>query len=162
MNPRKNSSWQYSLVQLNLFLVEIGDFYIYFGWMWYGCQRRKKLRYYLFNIRKSRVLDCRYTFTTDECLSADKIVLRHSLKGFTGIFTMINILVTEENIVNDFLIQFPCWWVVYLGQNLSIIKGTRPSGQVPLLNMSELTYSSTAACAAARRAMGTRKGEQLA
>jgi len=42
-------------------------------------------------------------------------------------------------------------------------KETCPNGQVPLLNMSELTYSSsTAACAAARRAMGTRKGEQEA
>ena len=30
-------------------------------------------------------------------------------------------------------------------------KGTCPNGQVPLLSMSELTYSSTAACAAARR-----------
>jgi len=74
----------------------------------------------------------RHTFTTDECLSADKIILWHPLKGIIGIFTMINILVTEENIVNDFLIQFPCRRVIYLGQNLSIIKETCPNGQVSL------------------------------
>ena len=46
---------------------------------------------------------------------------------------MINILVTEENIVNDFLIQFPCRRVINLGQNLSIIKGACPNGQVPFI-----------------------------
>jgi len=39
-------------------------------------------------------------------------------------------------------------------------KGTCPNGQIPSLIVRELTYSSTAACAAARRAMGTRNGEQ--
>lgn len=104
----------------------------------------------------------RHTFTTDECLSADKIILWHPLKGIIGIFTMINILVTEENIVNDFLIQFPCRRVIYLGQNLSIIKETCPNGQVSFfMSCKRDYYSSTAACAAARRAIGTRNGEQL-
>ena len=37
-----------------------------------------------------------------------------------------------------------------------------PKRTGPLLIISELTYSSTAACAAAKRAIGTRNGEQLA
>ena len=106
----RGTSFQYSLIQLYLSLVEIGNLYLNLGWTFYIVrQRRKEYHYNLFDVCKSRVLNYKYAFTIDEYLSADKIVLRHSFKGMTGIFTMINILVTEENIVNDFLIQFPCW-----------------------------------------------------
>ena len=55
-----------------------------------------------------------------------------------GILTIVYIFIAEENIVNDFLIQFPCWRVIYLCPNLSIMKGTSPSGQVPLFIMESL------------------------
>lgn len=47
----RGTSFQYSLIQLFLFLVEIGNLYLNFGWVWYIIsQRRKESRYYLFNI----------------------------------------------------------------------------------------------------------------
>ena len=75
---------------------------------------------------------------------------------------IVYIFIAEENIVYDFLIQFPCRRVIYLGQNPSIIKETCPNGQVSfIMSCKRDYYSSTAACAAARRAIGTRNGEQL-
>ena len=68
----RGTSFQYSLIQLYLSLVEIGNLYLNFGRVWYIIsQRRKESRYYLFNISKAKVLDCRYTFTTDICLCSD-------------------------------------------------------------------------------------------
>ena len=68
----RGTSFQYYLIQLYLSLVEIGNLYLNFGRVWYIIsQRRKESRYYLFNISKAKVLDCRYTFTTDICLCSD-------------------------------------------------------------------------------------------
>ena len=65
----RGTSFQYSLIQLYLSLVEIGNLYLNFGRVWYIIsQRRKESRYYLFNISKSKVLYCRYTFTSLFCL----------------------------------------------------------------------------------------------
>ena len=88
----RGTLFQYSLIQLFLFLVEIGNLYLNFGWVWYIIsQRRKESRSYLFNIKKRDL----------------------------------------------------------------------PKRAGPFHYIREFNYSSTAACAAARRAMGTRKGEQL-
>ena len=55
----RGTSFQYSLIQQYLSLVEISNLYLNFGWVCYIIsQRRKESRYYLFNISKSRVLDC--------------------------------------------------------------------------------------------------------
>ena len=55
-------------------LVDIRNLYLNLGWTFYLVrQRRKEYRYNLFDVCKSRVLDYRYTFTAEECLSADKI-----------------------------------------------------------------------------------------
>ena len=55
-------------------LVDIRNLYLNLGWSFYLVrQRQKEYRYNLFDICKSRVLDYRYTFTAEECLSADKI-----------------------------------------------------------------------------------------
>lgn len=54
----RGTSFQYSLIQLYLSLVEIGNLYLNFGRVWYIIrQRQKKPCYYLFHICKSRVLD---------------------------------------------------------------------------------------------------------
>ena len=42
----RGTSFQYSLIQLYLSLVEIGNLYLNFGWVWYIIsQRRKEFRY---------------------------------------------------------------------------------------------------------------------
>ena len=70
----QGTSFWYSLIQLCLFLVEICNPNLNFGWTFYFIrQRRKEFCYYLFYICKSWVLDYWQTLTTDECLSADKI-----------------------------------------------------------------------------------------
>ena len=84
----------YPLIQLNLPLIEIRNLNLNLGRAWYVIMHRHKyFCYYLFNICKSRVLYYRYAFTAYECLSADKIVLRHPLKGFTGIFMIVYIFI---------------------------------------------------------------------
>ena len=66
----RGTSFQYSLVQLYLSLVEIGNLYLNFGRVWYIiCQRRKESRYYLFNISKSRVLDYSIILLADSTFS---------------------------------------------------------------------------------------------
>ena len=111
----QGTSFRYSLIQLCLFLVENCNPNLNFGWTFYFIrQRRKEFRYYLFHICKSWVFNYWYTLTTDECLSTNKIVLRHPFKGFAWIFTIVDILITEEYIVYDFLIQLLCRREIYL------------------------------------------------
>ena len=75
----RGTSFQYSVIQLYLSLVEIRNPYLNLGRTFYTVrQRRKEPRYYLFYICKSRIFDYRYAFTAYECLATDKIVLRHS------------------------------------------------------------------------------------
>ena len=77
----KFQSFHYSLIQLYLSLVEIRNSYLNLGRTFYIVrQRRKEYHYNLFDVCKSRVLHYKYAFTVDECLSADKIVLRNPLK----------------------------------------------------------------------------------
>ena len=77
----RGTSFQYSVIQLYLSLVEIRNPYLNLGRMFYIVrQRRKEYRYNLFDVCKSRIFDYRYAFTAYECLSADKIVLRHPFK----------------------------------------------------------------------------------
>ena len=74
----QGTSFQYSVIQLYLSLVEIRNPYLNLGWTFYIVrQRRKEYRYNLFDVCKSRIFDYRYAFTAYECLSADKIILRH-------------------------------------------------------------------------------------
>ena len=66
----RGTSFQYSVIQLYLSLVEIGNLYLNFGRVWYIiCQRRKESRYYLFNISKSRVLDYSIILLADSTFS---------------------------------------------------------------------------------------------
>ena len=77
----QGTSFQYSVIQLYLSLVEIRNPYLNLGWMRYVIMHRHKyFCYYLFNICKSRMLNYCYTLISDECLSTDKIVLRYPLK----------------------------------------------------------------------------------
>ena len=60
----QGTSFRYSLIQLCLFLVEIGNLYLNLGRMFYIVrQRRKEYRYNLFDVCKSRIFDYRYAFT---------------------------------------------------------------------------------------------------
>ena len=77
----RGTSFQYSVIQLYLSLVEIRNPYLNLCWTFYLVrQRRREYRYNLFDVCKSRIFDYSYAFTAYECLSADKIVLRHSFK----------------------------------------------------------------------------------
>ena len=77
----RGTSFQYSVIQLYLSLVEIRNPYLNLCWTFYLVrQRLNGYRYNLFVVCKSRIFDYSYTFTAYECLSADKIVLRHSFK----------------------------------------------------------------------------------
>ena len=80
----QGTSFQYSVIQLYLSLVEIRNPYLNLGWKFYLVRQRwEYFRYYLFYICKSKVLNYWYTITSDECLASDKIVLRNPLKWDT-------------------------------------------------------------------------------